>query len=246
MWKITSVEIAEIFEKDHSYIVKKIRHILEENLEVIEGFNPTYTLVANSQKPVYELNRDAVMELVSTFTGHKALVLKRQLYAKVLEQKESNTIQETLPDILNNLFKEHIGTVQQQLEGLHERVDDLEIVAEEGDNYYAASHEIDIAIEIRSLAKAMVREIPHFIHDQFPNETLSRGAFMLIYQVYNRLHVDSITDLNNLTTERAGAKAISNLEFIRVNPKLHSKVYEAIDYIKDVIRHERERKEKVV
>lgn len=236
----TSEQIALDLEKDHRYIIKKIRDILDtELLDDVPGFNPIYTDTSTDEKnPSYTLNEDAFLELISTFTGKRALNLKRKLF---LQYKSNNKGDLSLA--LSDLLQSHHNELQQELSKINDRVSELETVPEyEGDNYYVASNQINIATEIQLLWKAMQKDIPHLLQQQFPKiKDQAYRAVLCFYRLHDTLHVEDL-NLMRLMTQDHGGPEIATLKFIVINPELHERVYQTIDAMKRIIKSERKKR----
>lgn len=91
----TSRQVAEVFNKDHSKVLRDIRELMKAinedkpNLDSPEKFiEDTYINGQNKQQPMYIMNRDAFTLLVMGYTTKNALKFKR-MYIQAFNQMEA-------------------------------------------------------------------------------------------------------------------------------------------------------------
>ena len=72
----TSLKVAEIYEKEHKDVLKKIRSFIELIPELNErNFSPVEYIDSKGEKrPMYEIDRQGFSMLVNKFTGDKATI----------------------------------------------------------------------------------------------------------------------------------------------------------------------------
>lgn len=86
----TSLRVAEIFEKQHSKVLRSIENLNESKNGLVEKMfrKVTYKDAKGERRPMYYINRDGFSLLVMGFTGKKALEWKLK-YIEAFNQMES-------------------------------------------------------------------------------------------------------------------------------------------------------------
>lgn len=86
----TSLKVAEIFEKQHSKVLRSIENLNESKNGLVEKMfrKVTYKDAKGERRPMYYINRDGFSLLVMGFTGKKALEWKLK-YIEAFNQMES-------------------------------------------------------------------------------------------------------------------------------------------------------------
>ena len=83
----TSLKVAEIYEKDHADVLKKIRKFLELIPELGLGnfSDSSYINEQNKEQPMFNMDRQGFSMLVNKFTGDKATIFTYK-YTKAFER----------------------------------------------------------------------------------------------------------------------------------------------------------------
>lgn len=99
----TSLNVAEVYGKEHQNVMKKIRHFIEIVPELAEvNFNlGSYTDPNNQERPMYYMDRKGFAMLVNKFTGDKALIFTAK-YTDAFERMTELIAQ--LKDETNQLY----------------------------------------------------------------------------------------------------------------------------------------------
>lgn len=98
---VSSLEVAERFNKEHKNIIRDIRAIQEGGLknELSSMFYETeYTSVQNKKLPMYLMNRDGFSLLAMGFTGKEALAWKVKYIEAFNKMEETIRSGKTLPN----------------------------------------------------------------------------------------------------------------------------------------------------
>lgn len=74
---VTSLEVAEIFEKEHKRVLQDVRELkCSEGFRVHNFVQSSYTNIQNKEQPLYHMTRDGFTILAMGYTGEKAMKFK--------------------------------------------------------------------------------------------------------------------------------------------------------------------------
>ena len=74
---VTSLEVAEIFEKEHKRVLQDVRELkCSEGFRVHNFVQSSYTNTQNKEQPLYHMTRDGFTLLAMGYTGEKAMKFK--------------------------------------------------------------------------------------------------------------------------------------------------------------------------
>lgn len=102
---MSSLEIAEIFGKEHRDVLKAIRNTAEDCSEEFSQRNfalGSYLDAQNQSRPMYDLSRDGFTMLTMGFTG-KAAAAFRESYIRQFNAMESRLVELQLQAVENQL-----------------------------------------------------------------------------------------------------------------------------------------------
>lgn len=112
----TSRHVAEVYDKDHADVMKKIRKFIDLIPELGQGnFSlSSYTNEQNKKQPMYKMDRQGFSMLVNKFTGDKATIFTHK-YTKAFE-KMSNLIEQLSEEnkVLYNIAISEEGQLERQ------------------------------------------------------------------------------------------------------------------------------------
>lgn len=111
---VTSLDVAETFEKRHDHVVRDIENVLKSLPENGETYfyKSTYINEQNKQEyPMYFMNRDGFTLLVMGYTGEKAMKFKlayikqfnnmeKLLHSKFIERQKGITVRHIVTDMI--------------------------------------------------------------------------------------------------------------------------------------------------
>ncbi len=107
---VSSLDVAETFEKDHKHVLEDIRRICESvsTAEISALFyESSYTASNGKQNPMYYMNRDGFTLLVMGYTGERAMKFKlayikqfnameKLLQGKLMEREKGIAVRQSL------------------------------------------------------------------------------------------------------------------------------------------------------
>lgn len=111
---VSSLDIAETFEKEHRHVLEDIRRILDSisTAEISALFyESSYTASNGKKNPMYYMNRDGFTLLVMGYTGEKAMKFKlayinqfnqmeKMLQGKLIEREKGIVVRQAFTKIL--------------------------------------------------------------------------------------------------------------------------------------------------
>lgn len=111
---VSSLDIAETFEKEHRHVLEDIRRILDSisTAEISALFyESSYTANNGKKNPMYYMNRDGFTLLVMGYTGEKAMKFKlayinqfnqmeKMLQGKLIEREKGIVVRQAFTKIL--------------------------------------------------------------------------------------------------------------------------------------------------
>ena len=120
----TSLNVAEIFEKEHRDVMKSIRNLTAQNFAVKKMFvEESYLNSRNQQQPMFYMNRDGFTLLAMGFTGSKAMEFKLK-YIDAFNKMEKQIKEETqfrLPTNLNEMSTMFYSVMKDQDKKIEEQ-----------------------------------------------------------------------------------------------------------------------------
>lgn len=127
--KTDSRKVAEVYEKEHRNVIKKIEAILAVVPEVQLNFEQIfYNDVYGREQPMYEMDRQGFSILVNKFTGDKALKFT-YMYTKAFEEMTehiNNQPQIGQDPSLQSIMNQQHALFSQQMEMMEKRIAQLE------------------------------------------------------------------------------------------------------------------------
>ena len=111
---VTSLDVAETFEKDHKHVLEDIRR-MAESVSAAEFsalfYKTAYTASNGKKNPMYYISRDGFTLLVMGYTGEKALQFKlayihqfnameKALFARIKEREKGIAVRQALTNAL--------------------------------------------------------------------------------------------------------------------------------------------------
>lgn len=105
---VTSLDVAEVFEKEHRRVMQDVRELqCSEEFRQHHFVQSSYTNLQNKQQPMYHMTRDGFTLLVMGYTGEKAMQFKeayirqfnameRALTGKLIEREKGIAVRQAL------------------------------------------------------------------------------------------------------------------------------------------------------
>lgn len=194
----TSLQIAEVFEKKHSHIIRDIERLLKELPEDFNGSNfglVEYKDAKGELRPMYKLTRDAFTLLAMGFTGKKALAFKlkyieafnameQQLQQKAKLAFENEKKQYKLN---NNMLTEYpilmnIFSTSEERKNIRALVSVLSDITQELPEYiYRDIHEKFNILSITELMKKHITKVEYYLCDCIELQLSRRGKTIKEY-----------------------------------------------------------------
>lgn len=156
----SSLQIAELFEKQHKNIMQRIERSTAENSALLEHvMKSEYTASNGKSNPMYYLDRDAFSYIVMGFTGTKAADWKWK-YIQAFNEMErklrnpyENQIPQTLPEAL--IAYAHALQENEKLEAANQKLtEDTQRMAPK-EEYYDALCAAGANMPLQDAAKAL-------------------------------------------------------------------------------------------
>lgn len=159
----TSLQVADIFEKEHKNIMQSINNLAAENSATKKLFFQSTYENRGKNYPMYYMNRDGFTLLAMGFTGNKALDFKLK-YIEAFNQMENHIKENQLKmpqspmEILKLVFDAQKET-NEMVEGVGDRVTELEenVILSAGDYSYISRR---INQRVSEVAKAFGKLTP--------------------------------------------------------------------------------------
>jgi Rha family phage regulatory protein len=126
----TSLQVADVFEKNHRDVLETIKNLTAENSAVKNMFKETtYVNSRGREYPMYQMDKDGFTLLVMGYTGQKAIEFKLRYIQAFNEMEEALKNQPALRLPKNNA--EMLQVVQNVNEETNKRIDEVETTVDE-------------------------------------------------------------------------------------------------------------------
>ncbi len=173
---VSSIQVANDFDKEHKNVLESIRQILAAENSAVNFFKENSYLNRGKEYPQYFMDRDGFSLLVMSFTGEKALQWKLK-YIKAFNRMEKEIIKKDNDKRIEqtNKILENYVSLQNQHQKLKEEFKDLR-----DHHYYLWDEKNKLqvfkdAIETRIVQKGEitfeeVQKVKGFINDNLQDE----------------------------------------------------------------------------
>lgn len=127
----TSLQVAELFEKQHPHVMRDIENILEGiskigDTEKVLFYKSTYINEQNKQEyPMFYMNRDGFTLLAMGFTGQKAIQFKLA-YIQAFNEMERQLTQPTTAELIAMMAQQGVEQ-ERRLNVVEEKTAQLEV-----------------------------------------------------------------------------------------------------------------------
>lgn len=126
----TSLQVADVFEKNHRDVLETIKNLTAENSAVKSMFKETtYVNSRGREYPMYQMDKDGFTLLVMGYTGQKATEFKLRYIQAFNEMEQALKNQPALRLPQNNA--EMLQVVQNVNEETNKRIDEVETTVDE-------------------------------------------------------------------------------------------------------------------
>lgn len=183
----SSLDIANVFEKPHDEVLRKIRTFSERGLRNFT--ESSYLNAQNKQQPMFEMNRDGFAFLAMGFTGKKAEDWKLDFIDafNLMEVELKNPKQLTNEEKLQVIATETIG-IKQEIAGVR--------------------HDVEILKNDIALSSAQKRQLQISVNCKVasfnPDDTQKRKLYKKIWRkLYDKYAVASYMEIPRLKFEEA-------------------------------------------
>ena len=212
---ISSLEVAEMFGKEHKDVLKAIRNAVDDCSEEFaqRNFAPgSYLDTQNQSRPMFSLSRDGFTLLAMGFTGKQAAAY-REAYIKQFNAMEAKLVELQIQGIRESLpkAKPRFGT-QSHAELLKVK-------------FKIYGHELDILHEILG---NMLNRVDGVLSEQ--NATVFKNVFMRDWE--QRL-AEAYTDFMDGTDHRLGNEFYKSIREIHLQRVQKSEVKEPFSFSRE-------------
>lgn len=139
--KMSSLEIAELMEKNHRDVMRDIRDLIDQDAIDQRRFAPiSYVDSMNRNQPAYELDFQATMVLITGYdVKRRAKVIDRWMKletgeaipamatASAIDAMTAQIIQMVVPSVINQATAAIMGQITPMLQGLRQKVNNVQI-----------------------------------------------------------------------------------------------------------------------